>query len=244
MNRKAQRSLITPDEAPGLVEFTRSMHAAVREHVMTVTYSAQAKLLIPAMQAPLERTGGGREQRVLALSRAISQATLALSRLPIPTAEGVVLARRRPGAEPAVSPTVERLIGGVIEVHHDVRTEPPERSIDQVIDHEAEFRRRMAPLLGAIEREELPAQAHHRPDWETRVDAERMASDAAARAGSDHHIHADRMVEDGRPDYHNHADRMDRTAPEEAQSRPFGSSPSHTSPPRPAAAPGPRVRVL
>lgn len=244
MKPKALRSLITPDEAPGAVELTRSVHAAVREHLLTLTYAAQAKIMVPAMQAPLERTGGGREQRVLALSRAISQATLALSRLPVPTDDGIVLARRRPGAEPKVNATVERLIGGVIEYHQDDTSRPPERPIDQVVDEEAEFRRRMAPLLGAINREELPGQARHRPDWETRVDAERMASDAAVRAGADHHIHAHRMGDEANADYHIHADRLDASAPEEAYSRPFGSSPNHTSPPRPAPGPRPRVRVL
>ena len=245
MKPKQLRSLITPDEAPGLVEVTRSMHAAVREHVLAVTYAAQAKIMVPALQAPLERTGGGREQRILALSRAISQATLALARLPTPTEDGIVLARRRPGAEPAVSPTVERLIGGVVEHHDGDPSQPPAKPIAQVLrEEEEEFRRRMAPLLGAINRGELPGQANHRADWETRVDAERMASDAAAGAGADYHIHADRMGCDAHDDHHIDADRMHATAPEEAYSRPFGSSQSRTSPPPLAPAPRPRVRVL
>jgi hypothetical protein len=243
MKHKAACSLITPDEAPGLVEFTRSMHAAVREHVMAVTYTAQAKLMIPAFQTPNERFGGVREQRILALSRAISQATLALSRLPTPTEDGIMLAKRRPGAEPAASPVVERLIGSVVNVHQDDKTQPPERSLVQVLaDEEAEFRRRIAPLLGAIDREELPGQTHHRPDWETRVDAERMASDAAARATSDHRDRAERMGEAAEADHHIDADRMDASAPEEAYSRPFGSSPNRILPPR--STQGPRVRVL
>ena len=268
MPRKPLRSLITPEEAPGLVAVTTAMHTAVCEHLLALTYNAQARIMNPGVQSPDERRNGQHEHRILALSRAISQAALALSRLPVPTDAGLVAGARSVGAQAPHYPATQRLLEGILYVHDtDPEAARPKKYVDIMAEEERLFRRKMAPLLGAINRGELPGQPNARPDWEEHAHALQAGEDALGlnnldsvdrmddTSGAYNFETADRM--DGRHDSASSAaparggrysvdsvDRMDGAAWEAAENRPFGSSPTPTSPPTRPPSPRPRVRVL
>jgi hypothetical protein len=201
MPRKIVRPVIARAEAPGLFAVAYALRVAVAEHVLVVTWAAQAHMMMPELCGPDLRLNGQHERRILRLSTAIAQATLAFHRLPVVTCDSLILSPPGRGAQAPQNPVTRARLEAVI--NSPEATEPPQHAPETLTSLEKEdrlFRLRMEPLLGPMRPstiaesvQRMVTLAGSKPGTTTSESAHRMGGRKRRDAGTTHSESVERM---------------------------------------------------